>query len=127
MKKILILGLILSFITIQGVEAKDPLLDPVDEFLDKFVAAFNSDFFDIIEETFKEKVIPVWKTMYEWFEENIWNKIKPQTRAEIERRKEIAKAEAEKEKEELKKELEDLFFENSFLESIKEFLIGLLE
>ena len=127
MKKILILSIILSFITIQGVEAKDPLLDPVDEFLDKFVAAFNSDFFDIIEETFKEKVIPVWKTMYEWFEENIWNKIKPQTRAEIERRKEIAKAEAEKEKEELKKELEDLFFENSFLESIKEFLIGLLE
>jgi hypothetical protein len=127
MKKILILGFILSLITIQGVEAKDPLLDPLNEFKDKFIEAFNNDFFDIVEETFKEKVLPVWETMYQWFEENIWSKIKPQTRAEIERRKEIAKAEAEKEKEELKKELEDLFFENNFLESIKEFLIGLLE
>jgi hypothetical protein len=51
----------------------------------------------ILERIWKEKVLPVWKKIYNWFKENIWSK--------IEKRKSVIKEEFEKEKKELKEEV----------------------
>lgn len=69
-----------------------------------------------IEKIWKEDVLPVWQIMYDWFELNIWFKIKsffqeeikPRFQQEVEKRKPIIKEEFEKEKEELKEELPEV-------------------
>lgn len=59
----------------------------------------------IMVTTFKEKVLPVWKDMYDWFDVNIWSQIKPLLWQEVERRKEVVKEEFEEEKQEMKEDI----------------------
>jgi len=58
----------------------------------------------ILEKIWKEEVLPVWQKMYDWFKENIWSKITPRAKEEIEKRKPVIEEEFKKEKEELLKE-----------------------
>jgi len=84
---------------------------------------------DIIKEIWREKVLPVWQKMYDWFYENIWLKIKgffsrevePRVEQEIEIRKEIVDQEFEQEKEEVKKDLP------KFLNSIWNFIRDIVQ
>ena len=62
----------------------------------------------MMKETFEERVLPIWKKMYEWFETNIMLKIKVLLEQEIETRKPIIEQEFEKEKQELKEELPEV-------------------
>ena len=59
----------------------------------------------IMVTTFKEKVLPVWKDMYDWFDINIWSQVKPLIWQEVERRKEVVKEEFEEEKQEMKEDI----------------------
>lgn len=59
----------------------------------------------ILTTIWRETVIPTWQRMFDWFKENIWAKISPRAREELEKRKAILKEEFPKEKEELKKEI----------------------
>lgn len=84
---------------------------------------------DIIKEIWREKVLPVWQKMYDWFYENIWLKIKgffsgevePRVEQEIEIRKEIIDQEFEQEKDEAKKEFP------GFLNKIWQFIRGVVQ
>jgi len=64
---------------------------------------------EILERIWEESVLPVWESMYDWFSENIWSKVKDffgsRIEDEIEIRKEIVDQEFEMEKEEAKEEL----------------------
>ena len=67
----------------------------------------------ILENIFKNDVLPVWEKMYNWFMINIWPKIEswfkrevePRVKEEAEKRKPIIEEEFTKEKEEIKEEL----------------------
>lgn len=63
---------------------------------------------ETIKELWNERVLPMWKKMYEWFKVNIWLKIQPRIEEEIERRVPIIKEEFEKEKQEMKEELPEI-------------------
>lgn len=83
---------------------------------EKFAEEAKEKMPGILGKIWKEDVIPVWKTMWEWTEswwqETVWpwfssffkEKVKPSLEEEIEKRKSIIKTEFQKEKEELKKE-----------------------
>lgn len=58
----------------------------------------------ILKRAWEEKVFPIWKTMWEWFKENVWLKIKEIFSKEVEEKKSIVEEEFKKEKEELKSE-----------------------
>jgi hypothetical protein len=65
-----------------------------------------------IKRLWKEEVVPVWQTMYDWFERNIWIKIfkkeiQPRVEEEAERRGVIIEEEFEKEKKELKENIRE--------------------
>lgn len=59
----------------------------------------------ILEKIWKEEVLPLWQRMYDWFKENIWSRIVPRAKEEIEKRKSVIEKEFKKEKEELKQEV----------------------
>lgn len=56
----------------------------------------------ILENIFKNDVLPVWEKMYNWFKINILSKLSPSVQKEIEERKPVIKEEFQKEKEEIK-------------------------
>ena len=129
MKKIIFLGVLIGLLFTQNVQA---LTKPIntesisisfENTLDRVMSFILHDFPGIIKENFNEKVIPLWREMYQWIDVNIWEKIKPYTGAEIERRKQIAEEESKKEREELIKEIGEISTNNNVLEKIKEFLI----
>ena len=59
----------------------------------------------IMVRLFKEKVLPVWKKMYDWADKNILVKVKSLLGQEVEKRKEVVKEEFEKEKQEMKEDI----------------------
>ena len=72
----------------------------------------------ILEKIWKEEVLPLWQKMYDWFKENIWSKIAPRAKEEIEKRKPVIEEEFKKEKEEVKEELPEVT--KSLWEKLKE-------
>jgi len=73
----------------------------------------------ILEQIWKEEVMPIWRGMWQWFNgvwnrhigpriEAIWQRIQELLGKEIEKRKPIIEEELEREKEELKKELPEV-------------------
>ncbi len=56
----------------------------------------------ILENIFKNDVLPVWEKMYGWFKINILSKLSPNVQKEIEERKPVIEEEFQKEKEEIK-------------------------
>ncbi|MFA4998971.1 MAG: hypothetical protein WC514_03040 [Candidatus Paceibacterota bacterium] len=59
----------------------------------------------ILENIFKNDVLPVWEKMYSWFKTNILSKLSPSVQKEIEERKPVIKEEFQKEKEEIRGDL----------------------
>lgn len=59
----------------------------------------------ILERIWKEEVLPVWQRMYDWFKENIWQKVSSLFKKEIEKRKPQVQEEFKEKKQELKEEL----------------------
>ena len=59
----------------------------------------------IMVRLFKEKVLPVWKKMYDWADRNILVKVKSLLGQEVEKRKEVVKEEFEKEKQEMREDI----------------------
>lgn len=63
---------------------------------------------NILEKLWNERVVPVWKNMWYWFEskiKNFWQKVQELFGKEVEKRKPIIEQEFEKEKQEIKQEL----------------------
>lgn len=104
---LLILGLILPFFSFaqnQGIlPPKD--INEVKGIGEKALKVFQKDLPGILKETLTEKVFPIWKKMWDWFDVNIWLKVWPKGKSELEKRKSIIKEEFKKEKKELKTEL----------------------
>ena len=124
MKKIIFLGILVGLLFAQNVQVVNAkiITGGVEETLNRVVDFILYDLPGTVKEIFEEKVLPIWKIMYKWFEENIWEKIKPLTRQEIERRKQIAEEEAKKERDELLREIEEISTKNNFGEKMKKFL-----
>ena len=127
MKKIIFLGILIGLLFTQNVQVVNAkvITGNVEEILDRVVDFILYTLPGMIKELFEEQVLPLWKRMYEWFKENIWEKIKPLTVEEIERRKQIAEEEAQKERDELMQEIGEISINNDFWEKIKEFLVEL--
>ena len=127
MKKIIFLGILIGLLFTQNVQVVNAkvITGNVEEILDRVVDFILYTLPGMIKELFEEQVLPLWKRMYEWFKENIWEKIKPLTVEEIERRKQIAEEEAQKERDELMQEMGEISINNGFGEKIKEFLVEL--
>ena len=112
---LLILGLILpSFSFAQNQPISPPkTLEEAKEMGEKALETGQKELPGIIEEIWKEEVLPVWQKMYDWFKKNIWPKIEswfkkevqPRAKEEIEKRKPLIEEEFKKEKGELKEEL----------------------
>jgi len=75
---------------------------------------------EIIVKTWKEEVLPIWQKMWNWFKINIWAKIQPRVKEEVEKRKPQIKEEFKKEKKELKEELPEV--KKSLWERFKELI-----
>lgn len=111
----LISGLILPNLSFaQEQEFKQPeTFEEVQEIGEKALEVSKKELPGILEQTWKEEILPVWQKMYDWFKTNIWPKIEnwfkkevqPRAKEEIEKRKPIIEEELKKEKEELKEEL----------------------
>ena len=127
MKKIIFLGILIGLLFTQNVQVVNAkvITGNVEEILDRVVDFILYTLPGMIKELFEEQVLPLWKRMYEWFKENIWEKIKPLTVEEIERRKQIAEEEAQKERDELMQEIGEISINSDFWEKIKEFLVEL--
>ncbi len=87
---------------------------------EKALKVFQEDLPGILKETLTEKVFPVWKKMWDWFDANIWLKVLPKGKSELEKRRAIIKEEFKKEKKELKTELPEV--EKSLWERFKELI-----
>ena len=94
MKKIIFLGILIGLLFTQNVRIINAkiITGDVEEVLNRVVDFILHDLPGIVPENFKEKVLPIWKEMYEWFKKNVWEEIKPFTEEEIARRKQIAEA-----------------------------------
>lgn len=129
MKKIIFLIMLVGLLFTQNVQATTTQLisGGTKDVLDTVVNFIIYDLPGIVKENFNKIVLPLWKEMYQWFDESVWEKIKPYTNAEIERRKQIAEEESKKEREELVEEIKAISINNNILENIKEFLINLVK
>ena len=127
MKKIIFLGILIGLLFTQNVQTVNAkiITGEVEVVLNKIVDFILYELPGLIKEIFVEKVLPIWKEMYEWFKESVWEKIKPLTEEEIARRKEIAEEEAQREREELLEEIEEISIKNDVWDKIKGFLIEL--
>ena len=127
MNKIIVLGVLIGVLFTQNIQAAttESITLNVEQALDRAVDFIVNDLFGLIKEIFKEKVLPMWNKMYEWFKENVWEKIKPLTEAEIERRKQIAEEESQAEKDEIIEEIGEISIKNDVWDKIKTFLIEL--
>ena len=128
MNKIIVLGVLIGVLFSQNIQAAtttDAIALNIEETFNRVIDFIVNDLFGIVKGIFKEKVIPLWEKMYEWFKENIWAKIKPLTEAEIERRKQIAEEESQAEKDEIIEEMEEISIKNDIWGKIKTFLIKL--
>ena len=127
MKKILFLGVLIGLLFTQNIQTVNAkiIAGGTEEALNNVVDFILYEFPGLIKEVFEEKVVPIWKIMYEWLKDNVWEKIKPLTEEEINRRKAIAEQEAQKERDELLQEIGEISLKNDFWEKIKEFLTEL--
>ena len=127
MKKIIFLGILIGLLFTQNVQTVNAkiITGEVEVVLNRVVDFILYELPGLIKEIFVEKVLPIWKEMYEWFKEGVWEKIKPLTEEEIARRKEIAEEEAQREREELLEEIEEISIKNDVWDKIKEFLVEL--
>ena len=126
MNKIIFIGVLIGLLFTQNVQAATGSIPVnIEETLDRVMDFLLHDLPALIKGIFEENVLPIWNRMYEWFKENIWEKIKPLTTEEIERRKEIAEEEARKEKEELLAEIGEISIKNDIWEKVKDFLTEL--
>ena len=127
MNKVIFLGILVGLLFIQNIQVVNAkiIAGGAEEVLNRMVDFILYELPGIIKEVFEEKVLPIWSRMYEWFKESVWENIKPLTKEEIERRKQIAEEEAQKEKEELLQEIGEISIKNEFWGKIQEFLIEL--
>jgi len=127
MKKIIFLGVLVGLLFTQNIQVVNAkvITGGAEEVLNRVVDFILYELPGMIKEIFEEKVLPIWSRMYEWFKENIWEKIKPLTSEEIERRKQIAEDETQKEKDELLQEIGEISIKNDLWEKIKGFLAEL--
>jgi len=128
MNKIIVLGVLIGVLfaqNIQATTATESMTLNIEETLNRTIDFIVNDLFGLVKGLFEEKVIPLWEKMYEWIKENVWEKIKPLTEAEIERRKQIAEEEYQAEKEEILEEIEEISIKNDIWEKIKTFLTEL--
>ena len=127
MKKIIFLGLLIGLLFTQNVQVVNAkiITGEIEVVLNRTVDFILYELPGLVKEIFVEKVIPIWKEMYEWFKESVWEKIKPLTDEEIARRKQIAEEEAQREREELLEEIGEISIKNSIWDKIKEFWIEL--
>jgi len=127
MKKIIFLGILIGLLFTQNVQVVNAkiITGDVEVVLNRVVDFILYELPGLIKEIFEEKVLPIWKEMYKWFKESIWEKIKPLTEEEIARRKQIAEEEAQREREELLEEIEEISIKNDVWDKIKEFLVEL--
>jgi len=126
MNKIIFIGVLIGLLFTQSVQAATGSIPVnIEETLDRVMDFLLHDLPALIKGIFEENVLPIWNRMYEWFKENIWEKIKPLTTEEIERRKEIAEEEARKEREELLAEIGEISIKNDIWEKVKDFLTEL--
>ncbi len=87
---------------------------------EKALKVFQKDLPSILEKSFKTEDLLVWKKMWGWLDVNIWFKIWPKGKSEIEKRRAIIKEEFKKEKKELKTELPQV--KKSLWERFKELI-----
>ncbi len=123
MQKLIIVIAIIGLLIGQPVQAS---ANDFNYYMNQILEAF-SEFFEValeeINPIFKERVLPIWTAMYKWFEENIWERIKPSTEEEIEKRRLIAQQESERKKKELLNALQELSISIPFFDQIRDFLI----
>ena len=127
MKKIIFLGLLIGLLFTQNVQVVNAkiITGEIEVVLNRTVDFILYELPGLVKEIFVEKVLPIWKEMYEWFKESVWEKIKPLTDEEIARRKQIAEEEAQREREELLEDIEEISIKNDVWDKIKEFLVEL--
>ena len=127
MKKIIFLGILIGLLFTQNAQASSAKLitGNVEIALNRAVDFILYELPPLIKDLWDNQIFPIWKEIYQWIKDNIWEKIKPLTNEEIIRRKQIAEEEAQKEREELLEEIGEISIKNDFWEKIKEFLIEL--
>ena len=127
MKKIIFLGLLIGLLFTQNVQVVNAkiITGEIEVVLNRTVDFILYELPGLVKEIFVEKVLPIWREMYEWFKESVWEKIKPLTDEEIARRKQIAEEEAQREREELLEDIGEISIKNDVWDKIKEFLVEL--
>jgi len=127
---LIIAGVLLpSFSFAQNQELKQPeTFEEVQEIGERAVEIGKRELPGILEQTWKEEILPIWQKMYDWFKTNIWPKIEnwfkkevePRVKEEAEKRKPIIEEEFKKEKEEMKEEVPEVT--KSLWEKFKELI-----
>ena len=79
MKKIIFLGILIGLLFTQNVQASTAKLitGEVEVVLNRVVDFIIHELPTLIKELWENQIFPVWKEIYEWLKENVWEKIKP--------------------------------------------------
>lgn len=94
---LVIFGILLpSFSFAQEQEFKQPeTFEEVQEIGERAVEIGKRELPGILEQTWKEEILPIWQKMYDWFKTNIWPKIENWFKKEVEPRVRFIKSKGE--------------------------------